>query len=425
MTAAQQNDAPEIASVAAATATTSAVVLVRMACQALVLVLTARLLGVENYGVIVALVAISLVLGPWSGLGYDFLALRAVSRDHSASNDCFWRGTSIILQSATPIIVVCVAIAAFFFDGIYRADLVAAILIAELLCLRITELVAKIFQGNGFYREMAITRLVNSIARLVVLSLIATQVSMLSAVEWGWAYLLAALLSLAFSILYLKRRIGIAAPSTGPYLSISDGVHFAAGVTSSRLSSEFDKALVLGLSGAASAGVYGAAYRLVSLAVAPVISFVNVVVTSLFKLQHESQRTDLSRRSLTLCAIAIVYGAFVGALIWLFLPDAAAMVLGEGFRSLSVGLLPLALLPAAMGCRLVGEQSMAALSKFRMRTIAQWSVAVIAVALNLALIPEGGWTVAAWVLLAGEASLAACYVVAVFHAGRSADRAPA
>ncbi|MGI9262425.1 MAG: lipopolysaccharide biosynthesis protein, partial [Woeseiaceae bacterium] len=361
----------------------------------------------------------------WSGLGYDFLALRAVSRDHSASSDCFWRGTSIILRSAVPMILVSVAVASVFFDDFYRADLVATILIAELLCLRVTELIAKIFQGNGLYREMAFTRLANSIARLLVLGLIASQVAELSAGQWGWAYLVAALLSLTFSLAYLKWRIGISAASKSAYMGISDGVHFAAGVTSSRLSSEFDKALVLGLSGATGAGIYGAAYRLVSLAVAPVISFVNVVVTSLFKMQHDSQRAYLSQRSLYLCAIAVVYGAFVGVLIWLFLPEAAALLLGEGFRSLSVGLLPLALLPAAIGCRLVGEQSMAALNKLRMRTTAQWLVAVIAVSLNLALIPERGWTVAAWVLLAGEVALAACYVAAIFHAGRAGERTPA
>ena len=60
--------------IASATAMTSAIVFARFSCQALVLVLSVRLLGVENFGLITAVVAISLLLGPWGGLGFDFVA---------------------------------------------------------------------------------------------------------------------------------------------------------------------------------------------------------------------------------------------------------------------------------------------------------------------------------------------------------------
>lgn len=65
-------------------------------------------------------------------------------------------------------------------------------------------------------------------ARLLVLGLIATRVTELSAGQWGWAYLVAALLSLTFSLAYLKWHIGINAASKRTYLGISDGVYFAA-----------------------------------------------------------------------------------------------------------------------------------------------------------------------------------------------------
>jgi O-antigen/teichoic acid export membrane protein len=406
--------------VVTATASTVAIVSVRMACQAIVLILTTRLLGVDNYGVIAALVAISLVLAPWSGLGYDFLALRAVSRDSSESSDCFWQGAKLIAITAPPIIIACIAVTSIWFNEYFRAGLVMLILIAELLCLRLTELIAKIFQGNCFYRKMAITRLMNSVARLLVLAPMAAFYSQLTALQWGWAYFIAAVLSMAFSIAFLQVHIGISAPTPKKgHLSASDGVHFAAGVMSTRLSSEFDKSLVLGLAGTAGAGIYGAGYRLISLAVAPVISFVNVVTTSMFKMHRDTERTNLSKRSLTLCGVAVVYGAAIGGLMWLFLPDVAAIVLGDDFRALSAGLLPLALLPTPIACRLVGEQAMAALGKFRIRTMAQWSIAALAVSLNLLLIPRVGWTAAAWVLLAGETSLAICYVSAIIRARRN------
>lgn len=412
-----QSSQPGVVTVATATASTIVIVFFRIVCQAIVLILTARLLGVDNYGVIAALVSISLVLGPWSGLGYDFLALRAVSRDPSKSSDCFWQGAKQIAITAPPMIIACVAVASVWFNEYFRAELVALILIAELLCLRLTELIAKVFQGNSSYRKMAVTRLMNSVARLLVLAPVAAFYSQLTALQWGWVYCVAAVMSMIFSIAFLKICIGISAPTPNKgRVSASDGMHFAAGVMSTRLSSEFDKSLVLGLAGTAGAGIYGAGYRLISLAVAPVISFVNVVVTSMFKLHRDTERTDLSERSLYLCGVAVAYGAAIGSLMWLFLPDVAAMVLGDDFRALSAGLLPLALLPTPIGCRLVGEQAMAALGKFRIRTTAQWSIAALAVSLNLLLIPKVGWTAAAWVLLAAETSLAICYVTAIIRA---------
>jgi O-antigen/teichoic acid export membrane protein len=60
----------------------------------MVLMLSARLLGVDGFGTVAAIVAVSLVLGPWSGLGYDFIALRAISANHEESSNHFWHGVT-------------------------------------------------------------------------------------------------------------------------------------------------------------------------------------------------------------------------------------------------------------------------------------------------------------------------------------------
>ena len=397
-----------------------------MTCQAVVLVLTARLLGVENYGVMVALVSISLLLGPWSGLGFDFVALRAVARDREASSSCFWQGTRLVGLTATPMIIVTVVVTVAIFAEHDWLGAFVLILVAELFCLRITELIAKIFQGSDRYHDMAIVRLMISVCRLAVLTPVAVLYSSLTLWQWGWANVIAAVLALAFGVAYLRLRIGLAAPRTfGQQHDIPDGLHFAAGITSTRLGSEFDKALVLGFAGAASAGVYGAAYRLVSLAVVPIISFVSIIITSLFKLQGDERRRHLSERSLGLCGVAAVYGAVVGGFIWLFLPDVAAIALGEDFRAVSAGLAPLALLPVFMSCRLVAEQAMAALEQLRIRTVMQWSVAIVAVVANVVAIPRFGWTAAVWVLLVSETVLSLGYLAVILSSGNSSRESAA
>ncbi len=123
----------------------------------------------------------------------------------------------------------------------------------------------------------------------------------------------------------------------------------------------------------------------------------------------DSQRVDLGKKSLLLCAVASGYGAIVSISLWLFLP------------AIAKGLLPLALLPAAMSCRLVAEQAMAALDEFRSRTTAQWSVAIIAVAANFLLIPKVGWTASAWILFAGEFALAIWFITAIIRSNKMDD----
>ena len=135
-------------------------------------------------------------------------------------------------------------------------ELVALILAAELICLRVTELIAKIFQGRDLFNEMAIVRLMNSITRLAILLPMVFLVSSLTAVQWAATYFIAAIFSLLFGLYLLQHKIGIEAPPADYQTDgASDGIHFASGITSARLSSEFDKALVYSLAGASSAGV--------------------------------------------------------------------------------------------------------------------------------------------------------------------------
>ena len=400
------------ARVATDAVSTTSIVGVRLACQAFALMLSARLLGVDGFGLVAAAVALSLVLGPWSGLGYDFIALRATSRNEGSSSEHFWHGLSLIIKSALPMILVSSVVVWWWVGDPVAVQLTVLVLCAELLLLRSVELIAKVFQGNDLFREMALTRLAISLSRLAVLGIIAMFVSGLSAPQWGWANLVASLCALAVAVVFMHKRLGLEAPRRGTKApGLHDGLHFAAGITSMRLSTEFDKSLVLGIAGALGAGIYGAAHRIVSLAVAPVISLVNVVITSLFRLNSDVGGTRLRKKSLAVCGIASLYGIAVGVFLWLYLPDIAAVALGEEFRALAAGLLPLSLLVVPTSCRMVGEQAVAAMGRFKLRLAVQWVVAALSITLNLIMIARFGWQGAAWVLVASETILAVSFLL--------------
>ena len=272
------------------------------------------------------------------------------------------------------------------------------------------------------HREMAISRLVVSVVRLIVLAAIAIFVDRVTTLQWSWAYLVAAFGSACFALAYFRRRVGLPIrPQHKQHERPGDGLHFAAGITAARLGTEFDKVLLLGLAGATSAGIYAAAYRLVNLAVAPVISFVNVILSSLFQRAANFQQRHIADRSILLTSVALIYGGGVGTTIWISLPLFIQRIFGAEFIGILEGLLPLAMLPLAMSCRLVSEQAVAALEFFKLRSSLQWGIAIAATLANIGMIPVYGWIATAWVLLVGESMLALCYLNIILYARRRKD----
>lgn len=409
----QQRARDETLDIASATASTSALVAIRLACQALVLVLSVRVLGAEGFGIIATAVAVSLLLGPWSGAGIDFLALRATARAPERSAEYFSRGLRSIAVTTAFLVPLALVIAPLAFGDKVPLTVLASIVAAELLFLRTSELVAKILQGNDRPQQMAYVRLMNSVIRLIVLVIGVATLAEFAAFHWALLYLLAAFLSAAFAIAVLRHRIDFVASSGSSRGEWGDGAHFAAGVTSARVSNELDKALVLSITGAASAGIYSAGYRLISFAAAPVITFVNVVVGSLYRQHDPSARSTLVTRSLVLCSVAALYGLMIGAALWLLLPWVTRVILGPDFLMLQDAALVFGLLPVAVSCRIVCEQAIAALNRFRIRSTLQWSAAALAVAGNLYWLPIEGWIAAAWVLLAVETFLALAYLITI------------
>lgn len=404
------------------TARTTALQFARLLCQGLVMVLSLRLLGTEGFGLISAIVAMSLVVSPLAGIGCDFVAMRASAREPTLAADAFRMGLRQLALTSLPLLVATVVAAYWWFAELFSLPVVLLLLVAEYLFLRGNELIAKILQGRGEFTAMALVRLSNSAARLLVLAPAAVVADTLSPLAWAWFYLGAGVLSAAYALAVLLRRLrGTGSGGARVRPDAVDGLHFAGGIISARISSELDKTLVLGLAGAASAGIYAASHRVVTWTVVPVTSFVSVTIGSLFRLSHDSGTGEVARRSVVHCLAAVVYGAMTGLALWFLLPPFVALVARQDSIDLGAGLLPLALLPAAMSTRLVGEQSLAAMERLGFRTKLQWSVAIASLALNVALIPRFGWAASAWIGFAAEGLLAVAYL-AVMAASSDAER---
>ena len=138
----------------------------------------------------------------------DFLALRAVAQNKSDAPEYFFSGLVTIAWTATILTVTVGFASAALNSSSFPVAIVVLVFAAELVFLRSVELIAKIFQGLEMHGEMAVTRLVISVVRLGVLAIIAVFVDNLTALEWSWAYLAAALGSTSFAVTYFRRKVG-------------------------------------------------------------------------------------------------------------------------------------------------------------------------------------------------------------------------
>lgn len=391
----------------------------RMGCQALVLVGVARLMGAQGYGVFAAVVALASVFSPLCGFGSDFVALRATAQDASRAREVFRRTLVLIFLSGIPLMAVIWALAFSGFMTHAPATLVGAVLVADLLFMRMTELAAKIFQGDRQMFQMGIVRLLPALFRLLAIGGLSVAAIEATPAAWALYYLAASALAAGISTVLIYRRYAPAATSPAMVYRWRDGLHFAGGVMSVRMHTEADKALVLSLSGASGAGIYAAAYRLIEFALVPVGGVVAAAYGRLFAEARHGGDTRVTRTALRSSLTVLILGCMVGVALWIAMVPVMVWAVGAEFVAVEEGKHALALLPIAMSLRMTGEQNVAALGALRTRTLVQWSVGLAALSANVAVIPLAGWTGSAWICVVTESVLGIAYLALVLRRHRA------
>lgn len=383
----------------------------RMGIQAIVLFSVARFIQAEGYGAFAAVVSLGSLFGPLSGLGADFVAMRTTAQQPEASIEAYIRALRITVSTAIPLLLIAVLIADFAFSQHVSLVVAFQILLADILMFRISELVAKIYQGQSAMFKMGVARLLPALLRLVAIAglwLLATTPTLNL---WAMCYFAGSVAAAVIATVWLfadqKYRV-----QRHPSLlfNLKDGIHFAGGVISVRLHTEADKALVLSLSSAAGAGIYSAAYRIVELSLLPVAAVVSVAYARLFANAQTRGAASAAASGLRYTILSVTLGGIVSIGIWWLLAPVMVSAVGPSFSAVEEGIVALAALPLAMSLRMTGEQNVAAAGLLAQRSRIQWLAAGAALSSNLVFIPTHGWIAAAWTGAVAEAVLGLVYL---------------
>lgn len=389
----------------------------RVAVQAAYFFLLARSLGASQYGAFVGAVAMVSILAPFSSLGSGNLLIKHVSRDRSTFRRSWGDALIITLLSGVFLSLVAMLASGAFLPATVSWKLVGLLALADLIFARIAEVAAQAFQAVEDVRTASALILSFSVCRMLAALALMMIFHHASALNWALFYLLSSIVPSLGAVVVTNLKIGMPAFAFSIHRGeLGQGLYFSIGLSAQTIYNDVDKIMLARMVGLTPAGIYGAAYRLVDVACAPLSALLYAAYPRFFQHGLQGIRSCL-RFTGRLLARSAIWG-IVASIGLFFCAPLLLPVLGRQYAD-SVEALrwlaPIVLLrcvhyPAADTLTGSGYQGL--------RSLIQVFVAIINVALNIVILPRYSWRGAAWTSLLSDGILLLALWSAVIFLGR-------
>ena len=239
-------------------------------------------LSVGDFGLFATASATGIVLSRIAGFGFVSPLYRTATRRPQLIG-AYTAGFLAALGLSLPLVAIA-AIGFFlvFFDGEMAPEAFVAVVLAEVLCWRLLEVVVIVNNGMGRFFTGAVIVIVGSgIRALAALAFVGLGDG--SLVTWSLYYLGANLVAMLGTVIvcYPRQRLRW---TPRLYLArMRDSLAVAGAEIVFYLQSELDKLLVLSFGGPHTAGIYAILMRLIDLTALPIRSFNTMIVQKLMK----------------------------------------------------------------------------------------------------------------------------------------------
>lgn len=378
--------------VARNTAHATALNFARIFVQAISLVLLARTLGADQYGVLTAAVGLYFTASQLCGLGSGVALARDLARGKTERGQLKATQGAFIVTGAA--LALCTAPIAILLLGRYTG-------VATLAVLAFTELVVVPSTYPKAYFLQAQERVVSALTIQMLNPLSKAVAAGIFFSINGYSLLDYCLIHMVIATLASAGLHYAVAWDQGPervtnrmvFSRIASGLPFALGTVATTARNELDKTVVLRLSGPIDAGQYAAGFRVMQAAMIPVSSLVYAITARMFR--------SAGRSMPRLYWSSGCYAAFAAAGLWVSAPILPA-VLGPGFegsveyvRWLCVPLVTGSLRQAVLAGLTTSDQQW-------LRNVAEGAALVVSLSLLFALVPLFGGAGAALALLSSD-----------------------
>ena len=388
----------------------------------------ARTLGVNDYGLFVGVAAFVGILNPFSSLGFGKILIQNVARNHALFGE-YWGnalfmsftsggaiavlatavGYALLPDIGTPVILPLIAVADLIFYQVYK------VAIDALNSLELIHWIAKL--GIAF-------RLSSLIGVLCLSNFWGNSNSGVTA--WAIIYLvvrIAAALSATFLVCRMLGRPKLALSRIPTELK--EGFYFSIGSSSATIYNDIDKSMLARMSTLEATGIYGAAYRIITVAVTPVFALLASTYASFFRQGKNGIRGSLNVAK-RLVPIAGLYGAMASFGLIVLAP-LIPYVLGNEYSNSVNTVRWLAPLVFFKPIQLLAADTLTGAGFQGLRSTTQLLVAAFNTLANLWLIPLYSWKGAVWSSLASDGLLVLILWALVFfmtHQKNTNNRMP-
>ena len=395
--------------------------LARLATQALYFVLVARALGPRGYGSVIGVAGLVGILAPFAGWGAGDVLVQEVSRDRARFR-AEWAGAlRVVLVAGIACAAVAVVTARFVLPGMIPVRLIVCLAIAECVFGSVISTGGQAFQACERLARTGQVWISLSLARTVAALVLFTLIGARTPSTWGELYLASTAVTAAAVVWRVGRELGTPDFGTRPALDNARRRFFyAVSLSATSVYNDIDKSMLARLATLEAAGLYGAAYRGVEMAFAPVSAVLYSSYSRFFREGTRGVRANVSLVRRLLPSAAAYAG--VAGIALAFAAPLLGHVLGAQYRDTIAVVRGLAIVPLLRTLHYFAAHALTGADRQSFRTAGQVAVALVNVALNLVLLPRYGWRGAVWTTIASEALLGVLLWGAVAACARSERR---
>lgn len=371
--------------------------------QAAYLLIVSRWLGAEGYGLFAGSVALLTLGAPLANWGSSLLLARYIAQDRNSSR-AMW-ATALVQTGiiGSLLIIGMLIISSLILQQSLPLGPMLMLALAELILLPAAQAATSQCYALEHSTASAVSICLVPLGRiLLIISSVASGVAG-TPEHAATAHFIGSGLGLAAAVALVARIDGL--PAWRSRLSFCkatrQGTAYAISNTAGTGYQEVDKILMLQLLGAAVVGPYTVAFRITSILVLPITALISATLPRLIS-QHLNSSTPRTYR--TLLYVALGYGGLAGMAMLIAAP-VAPYLFGPGYEQTSRYLLLLAPWPMLFALRQCLATKLTASNYQLLRSTAETTGLILAIALNIILLPRIGEAGSALSLLATEVTI--------------------
>lgn len=390
--------------------------------QALYFILIARSLRSQGYGAFIGVHALVGIIAPFVGIGGGNLLIKNVSRNEATFSKYF--GKALLMVLVTGIVILCtvLCLSRIVLPASIPFLLVLIVAVTDLLFSPILYISGQAFQAFQRLERTALIQFLPNGFRLIAIAGLSMFVQPPTVIQWGYLYFITMAVSTLIGISLVRKELGAPVFTlAGMKTEIMEGLYFSIYQSARGVNNDIDKTMLARFSTLEATGIYGAAYRIISVSFTPIISLLYAAYARFFQHGAAGIRGSIGFAK-KLFPIAGIYGVAVGILLVAvspYLPN----ILGSEYENTANALRWLAPLPFLKAVQLFTADTLTGAGYQGVRSGIQVIAAVFNIAINLWLIPMYSWRGAAWASLLSDGLLSVLLCFAVLYISKRADKA--